>query len=243
MGSAWSAGFGTKHMRRLRGGSEEEERRLNEADVGNLYGYQEEGYDDEVGSSGGDKAGNQEAAASSEWDFRQQRFGGVEEGAPAELSGSGGGGGGVEASGTAGYIGQGTQGVLHTKAAVAAVAAADGLTDAEGAVDQDPMPVAQGTGEDGGPGAGDSPTEPSQPSTPPPPKFVPPPKDAPAPPPVQQVVPPQDTYVGGVGEIAVVRVCSREVVCQECGPVNVVPRCTCSMVLYDPLTDPDYFLK
>ena len=71
-----------------------------------------------------------------------------------------------------------------------------------------------------------------------------PPKAAPVPSrPQEPPAPPVDDYVGGTGEIAVVRFCSREVVCQECGPVNVVPRCTCSLVLYDPKTDPDYFLK
>lgn len=94
--------------------------------------------------------------------------------------------------------------------------------------------------------------------------------------PREELAPPVDDYVGGTGEVTVVRFCSREVVCQvsrqndllrvvcagfdtraatsrpdtpihtrpqECGPVNVVPRCTCSLVMYDPLTDPDYFLK
>lgn len=246
MGTAWSHGFGTHHMRRLRGGSEEGERRLDEADVGSLYEYQEEGYEDEKGSGGNDK----EAASSDEWDFRRQRFEGAEDGVGGDLGGSGGGNGG-ESGDSTGYVGQDTQGGgLHTKAAVAEVAMADGLTELDGAQDVNPNEVPQvpapGTGEGGGPGAGDNSTEPAPPKTPPPPKFVPPQKPDPTTPtavaqPV--VVPPQDTYVGGVGEIAVVRVCSREVVCQECGPVNVVPRCTCSLVLYDPLTDPDYFLK
>jgi len=246
MGTAWSHGFGTHHMRRLRGGSEEGERRLDEADIGSLYEYQEEGYEDEKGSGGDDK----EAASSDEWDFRRQRFEGAEDGVGGDLGGSGGGNGG-ESGGSTGYVGQDTQGGgLHTKAAVAEVAMADGLTELDGAQDVNPNEVPQvpapGTGEGGGPGAGDNPAEPAPPDTPPPPKFEPPQKPDPTTPaavaqPV--VVPPQDTYVGGVGEIAVVRVCSREVVCQECGPVNVVPRCTCSLVLYDPLTDPDYFLK
>lgn len=245
MGAAWSVRSGTHYMRRLRGGREGE-RRLGEADIGSLYGYQEEGYDDEVGSGGGDK----EAASSDEWDFRRQQFQGVEDGVADEVNGGGGGDGGGSGGGSAGYVGQDAQrGGLHTKAAVSEVATAYGLTQLEGAVDENPQEVPQGrdpgTGEGGGPGAGDNPTEPAPPSTPPPPKFVPPKKPDPTTPAAiaQPVVPPQDTYVGGVGEIAVVRVCSREVVCQECGPVNVVPRCTCSMVLYDPLTDPDYFLK
>lgn len=245
MGTAWSVGFGTHHMRRLRGESEGEKRRLDEAEVGSLYGYQEEGYEDEARSSGDDK----EAASSDEWDFRRQRFEGPEDGVNGDVDGRGGGNDGGS-GGSAGYEGQATQeGGMHTKAAVAEVATADGLTELEGAEDVNPIEVPQGqapgTGEGGGPGAGDNPTDPAPPATPPPPKFVPPKKPDPTTPAAvaQPVVPPQDTYVGGVGEIAVVRVCSREVVCQECGPVNVVPRCTCSMVLYDPLTDPDYFLK
>jgi len=237
MGTAWSVGFGTHHMRRLRGESGGEKRRLNEADVGSLYGYKEEGYDDK------------EAASSDEWDFRRQRFEGPEDGVGRDLGGSGGGNDGGS-GGSAGYVGQATQeGGLHTKAAGTEVAMADRLTELEGAEDVNPIDVPEGqppgTGEGGGPGAGDNPIEPAPPTSPSPPNFVPPKKPDPTTPAAvaQPVAPPQDTYVGGVGEIAMVRVCSREVVCQECGPVNVVPRCTCSMVLYDPLTDPDYFLK
>jgi hypothetical protein len=47
----------------------------------------------------------------------------------------------------------------------------------------------------------------------------------------------------GVTEITLVRLCSVEHVCQKCGPINVVPRCQCYMILYNPKTDPDYFNK
>jgi hypothetical protein len=56
---------------------------------------------------------------------------------------------------------------------------------------------------------------------------------------VAEVSPTDD---GGVAQIQVVRLCSREHVCRSCGPPDVIPQCQCMVVLYDPLTDPDYFL-
>lgn len=49
--------------------------------------------------------------------------------------------------------------------------------------------------------------------------------------------------MAGVAEIGFIRLCSREHVCQKCGPANVIPRCQCYVVMYDPQTDPDYYLN
>lgn len=169
---------------------------------------------------------------SDEWDFRRQRFVGEEAPQQAEPAEQATTAPGVKDGGVRESADRDSQGgyVVNPDTPAAVVASKqDG-----GALD--PLtPPAWPTGPDPAPTPAPAPAPATKPK---------PPKAAPVPsPPEPAPAPPVDTYVGGTGEIAVVRFCSREVVCQECGPVNVVPRCTCSLVLYDPKTDPDYFLK
>ena len=260
IGPAWSAGFGTKHLlRRLRGAgggaethtdtdtvTQTKKRALSEADVDRLFGVHEKDYviDGQGEMMVGEGGEEEYEAPADQWYFRNQQFAGqmIDQG-PAV-------GGSVENVDV--YTG-----VVSPKPKDTAAVNAVGATDAPGGGAGQGESPADGSGNgDGDTETGDDGSSVSE-EDPPPKAPTPAPAPAPAPAPGTVTNPPKggavpdvgdfepqvDPYVGGVAEIAVVRLCSREVVCQECGPVNVVPRCTCSLVLYDPLTDPDYFLK
>jgi hypothetical protein len=157
---------------------------------------------------------------SDEWDFRHQRF--VD---PPEEEEGGGQGQGQGQEGAApaqpqehGAIAPG--GVMDTKRGQSGsvVNPNAGQPAVEKAAKAALTRMGPATGGDGdGAGNGGGGTSPDGGATNPTQRAVPSPNAPPAaaaPPPAEQ--PPVDDYVGGTGEITVVRFCSREVVCQVC---------------------------
>jgi hypothetical protein len=199
-----------------------------------------------------DKAEALSTTELSEWDFRRQRFRGSQIGMEKDIFE-----GDTGKGGSTGFTGQEVSGRASLKDAAGAVAESVEMKDDDAADVENPQDVGQGeqgagtvpgtaidgdpdvTGLDPGADAGDNGSSDNQADST---TSEIPSADIPTPSP-DPAAPPDVADLGLVGEIAIVRVCSREVVCQECGPINVVPRCTCSLVLYNPLTDPDYFLK